>query len=557
MYPSHSDSPSRKRRAAVSAMVCVMIPILLGFAVLTIDVGVLFNTRADMQNAADAGALAATNVLASDRSSEAVQLAREHAMDIIQRHYSLGGKLAIASTDLVFGKFDYDPYANQFSFSPTDVLPDGVRISVQAAEGSANGPVSLFFASIFGKPTADVRASSAAALTGLRDIAVVIDLSGSMKHDSYLRFYTVTPINARDVWASLNGPEPSRPYVPGEEDETEYATDTGPTIGAMSAWGNPITPVGSYNPLTDPGLWYIPNTAPCVEADITASLTARGYNAARRAQIMAGPNATWANRTAVMIGVANWTPSGAADTSVSAGELTWIAYPPYRKTWTWPEYIDWVLGNNNKLFPHHPEFRFQFGLKTYLDFLLDRKDNFSQTDLTKTPEEPMRSVKDGLQEMVNITRSFDHMSLEIFAETARHEVDLSEDRQAVADRLYEMQPNHYDNTTNIGAGLQLGIDELTSVRARETAKKVIVLMSDGASSTGPDPVPVAEDAAALGITVYAISVGYIADRPTMQAIAEATGGQEFFAEGTPAQYTAQLRVIFRTIGGLGTANLIE
>jgi hypothetical protein len=266
---------------------------------------------------------------------------------------------------------------------------------------------------------------------------------------------------------------------------------------------------------------------------------------------------TWPNRVAVMIGLAQWTPGGAADTTVDNAELTWIAYPSYRKNWVWRDYVDWMSGTNNKLFPVHPEFRFRFGLKTYLDFMLDYKDNFSQTDLTNTPEEPMRSVKDGLQEMVNITRAFDHMSLEIFASTARHEVDLTSDRQSIADRLYAMQPNHYDNSTNIGSGLQSAIAELTSTRARDDAQKIIVLMSDGASTMGPDPESVAETANDLGIKIYAISVGYIADRATMQAVAAATGGQEFFAQGTPAQYTAQLQDIFRTIGGLGSATLVE
>jgi hypothetical protein len=325
----------------------------------------------------------------------------------------------------------------------------------------------------------------------------------------------------------------------------------------MTSWGDDIVP-GPYDPTSDSGLWYIPDNSPCSIAAITASLTARGYTAAQRTTLMNSSNiASWPNRVAVMIGLATWTPSGAADTTVGTTELTWIPYPSYRKTWTWPEYIDWVAGNNNKLVPVHPEFRFRFGLKTYVDFLLDRKDNFSQTDLTRTPEEPLRSVKDGVQEMVNISRCFDHMSLAIFASTGHHEVDLTSNRQAVADRLYAMQPNHYDNNTNIGAGIQLAINELTSSRARSDAQQVIVLMSDGAHTTGPDPVTVAQHAVDLGIPMYTVSVGYIADRDLMIELADMTGGREFYAAGTPAEYTAKLREIFRIIGGLGNALLIE
>jgi Flp pilus assembly protein TadG len=547
---------STRRRAAALLAVMVLLPVLLGFAVLTVDVGVLFNTRADLQNAADAGALAATNVLASDRSAAGVARARQQAIEIIQRHTTLGRSLSVASSDMVFGRIDYDAESNSFDFTPTEIFPDSVRISMQAANGSSNGPVPLYFAAIFGKRTANVRASALAGLTGARDIAVVIDLSGSMKYDSDMRFYQDTQINIRDIWASLDGPPPSDTYLPGAEGDTEYATDTGPTIGVMSTWGNAVTT--SYNPTTDPGLWYIPNNAPCAIGAITASLTARGYNGARRNAIMNSSSSTsWPNRVAVMIGVAEWTPSSGGDTSVGSTELTWIPYPSHRKNWTWAQFIDWVAGNDNRLTDDYSNFRFRFGLKTYTEFLLDRKYNFSETDLTGTPEEPMQSVKDGLREMVNITRSFDQMSLEVFATTARHEIDLTFDRESVADRLDAMQPNYYDSATNIGGGLQLAIDELTSVRARDDARPMVVLMSDGVSNEGPDPISVAEDAVALGIPVYTISVGAGADRAVLQEIAEMTGGQEFFAAGAGSEYTAELQGIFRTIGTMGFAALVE
>ncbi len=550
---------SRRRRAVALVFVAVMIPVLLGFAALTIDVGFLYNTRTDLQNAADSGALAAANVLGENRSAGGVSKARQAATDIVERYVSLGHALRIGADDLVFGRVDYDQYANKYNFTPTNVLPDAVRITVKKTAGSVNGATPLFFAGIFGKHTANVQASAIAGLTGARDIAVAIDLSGSMKYDSELRFYKTTPqINMRDVWASLDGPAPSKNYVPGPENQTEYASDTGPTIGVMNTWGTAIT--SSYNPTTDPGLWYIPNSAPCTIAAITASLTARGYNASRRNTLMnSSSSLTWPNRVAVMIGLAKWTPSSATDTTVGSTELTWIAYPSYRKNWTWAEYINWSTGTNNRLTAVNSQFRFRFGVKTFVQFLLDAKYAFSQTDFRGTPVEPMQSIKDGLQAMVDMTRSFDQMSLEVFATTARHETDLTLDRQSVADRLYLRQPNYYDPNTNIGGGLQLAIDELTSSRVRSNARPMIVLMSDGVSNTGPDAIPVAQQAVDLGIPVYTISVGTDADRSVLQQIANMTGGQEFYAAGTGAEYTAQLQSIFRTIASsvLNFAMLVE
>ena len=114
--------------------------------------------------------------------------------------------------------------------------------------------------------------------------------------------------------------------------------------------------------------------------------------------------------------------------------------------------------------------------------MLDRKDNFSQTDLTATPEEPLTAVKDGILAMVDMSSHFDRMSLEVFGSTGVHEMDLTYDRQAIADRLYNMQANHYDNSTNMGAGQQRAIESLTGVDARENAAKAIVLMSYGQST---------------------------------------------------------------------------
>ncbi len=556
MNQSTPKARSSRRRAVVVFLVLVLIPVLLGFAALTVDVGVLYNTRADLQNAADAGALAATDILSEDRSAAGVSKARQAAIDIIQRHVSLGHDLQVGADDLVFGQIDYNEDTNHYDFTPTTTFPDAVRVTIRKSAGSVNGPTNLFFAGIFGKHTANVQASATAGLTGARDIAVVVDLSGSMKYDSELRYYRdIAQVNMRDVWASMDGPAPSANYVPVAEDQSEYKNDTGPAYGIMNTWGSAIT--SSYNPTTDPGLWYIPNNAPCTIAAITTSLTARGYNASRRSTIMnSSSSSTWPNRVAVMLGLAEWHPSSGSDTTIGSSELTWAAYPAVRKNWTWADYIDWSTGNNNRLTDENSQFKFRFGVKTVVQYMLDRRNSYSETDLTHTPVEPSQSIKQGLQAMVDVTRNFDQMSLEVFATTARHELNLTEDRQSIADRLKVRQPNYYDPNTNIGGGLQLALNELAA-RGRDDARPMIVLLSDGESNAGPNATTIAQQAADLHIPVYTISVGSLADRQVMQEIAEMTGGQEFFAAGTSAEYTAQLRQIFRTIGTMGFAALIE
>lgn len=580
-----SRPSSTHRRAVVVFLVVVLIPVLLGFAVLTIDVGVLFNTRADLQNAADAGALAATVILADDRSDAGVAKARAAAIEVIQRHATLGGRpLNIDPADLVFGKVELDQIANQYKFTPTEVLPNGVHIDIIKSAGSANGAIPLFFASIFGRKTSDVTASATAALAGTRDIAVVFDLTYTMNSDSQL--YHARPhtaengtaldgmqINLRDIWCALDGPAPSRPYLPGEEDETEYASDTGPTIGAMSTWGLPIVP-NTYDPTTDPGLWYIPNSGACTEAGVTASLTARGYNAARRANIMAGPSSTWSNRTAVMIGLANWTPSSAGDTSVSSGELTWIALPSYATGWTWSNYVSFVASTSSNMYSGDSRLRYRFGVKTYTNFLLERP-RYNQTNiLWQTPELPIQAIKDAVQTFVDVlvdSGNRDHVSLETFDNIGRHQIDLTDDLQSIPDRLYELQAAHWEQTTNLGAGIAEGIEELTSSRARPESDKVIIVLSDGQPNTNEEgawdgygslvasnhALAQAQRAADENIRIYAITVGLDANRDLMQQIAKIGNGREFYAAGDPAEYTAQLQEIFFRLAGSDIAMLVE
>ena len=55
------EQVAREGAALVATFInkAVTIPVMIAFAAITIDVGMLFNTRADLQNAADAASLAA------------------------------------------------------------------------------------------------------------------------------------------------------------------------------------------------------------------------------------------------------------------------------------------------------------------------------------------------------------------------------------------------------------------------------------------------------------------------------------------------------------------
>lgn len=59
---------------------------------------------------------------------------------------------------------------------------------------------------------------------------------------------------------------------------------------------------------------------------------------------------------------------------------------------------------------------------------------------------------------------------------------------------------------------------------------VCILLSDGMSNSGPDPVTEAQNAAANNVIIYTIGLGSDADHVTLQSIASVTGGEYFYAE---------------------------
>jgi Ca-activated chloride channel homolog len=98
--------------------------------------------------------------------------------------------------------------------------------------------------------------------------------------------------------------------------------------------------------------------------------------------------------------------------------------------------------------------------------------------------------------------------------------------------------------TASGDGLQAALDLIRRGGA-ERPPAAVVLISDGKSTRGRDPVDVAREAAELGVPVYTVALGTpegtvvdgegvthqaTPDPETMQAVAEASGGQSFTVE---------------------------
>ena len=138
----------------------------------------------------------------------------------------------------------------------------------------------------------------------------------------------------------------------------------------------------------------------------------------------------------------------------------------------------------------------------------------------------------------------------------------STDHDAVRDVIDEQTA---DGATATGEALQAAIDTITQDRRNgRRAPAAIVLLSDGKTTTGRDPVDVAETARRLKIPIYTVSLGTrdatvpnpgfgpplaaAPDPETLERIAEASDGRAFTAEDDE-----ELSAIYKALGSqLGT-----
>lgn len=597
-----------RRRAAVAIQVAVSMTAIIGFAALSIDVGSMYNAKGDLQRTADSAALAAASKLASN-NGDGTALARAEAVSYTQKNAVFGRSVTLENSDIEFGRAIPNT-SGGFDFQPTETNPDSVRVRVKLEEGSANGALSLYFARVFGYDKADIDAEAIAMLIP-RDIAIVADLSGSHKEDSELRNYKNTDINLHQVWDDLPG---GISDVGSGWEGTEFPLDgeghspqmAGPAWGFMKnlGWGTESLD-GSYEPTTDPGLIELAKNANWSDAALEGALGSRGYNTEEIDAIMSSQydgNGAWDERAAVALGLAEWNsgiPGGRweiANQQNNGGGLSnagnggngnaWVGSTELNWTETFgdrtaeqsrPIFQDYINNYMNKtwteMYRANRDFKYQFGVKTFVNYVLERRTSHNQTpEFANTRQQPLKAVKEAvgfLTDELYTLETDDRLSLEIYGETARHEVDLTENYDLVSNRLAEMQAGHYDTWTNMGGGIQRGIEELSSSRARPNSRKYMIVLTDGRANVTADgstgdyvngPAYArerSEAAAAAGIKIYTVSVGSNSDVDLMDYLAGVGGGTHFHAEGSIDNYSDQLAEVFRQLGGARPVELIR
>jgi hypothetical protein len=157
-------------------MVLVMLVALLGFAALTVDTGYVFNVRAELQNTADAAALAGASGISISQNEV---LSRAHDCVVRQRGMA---EPSVLDEDIYIGR--WDPQAQSFTASPGSEGNNAVRVITRMSEERGN-PVRLFFASILGIPSIDISAKATASFgTGQPwNVVITQDITASFQDE--------------------------------------------------------------------------------------------------------------------------------------------------------------------------------------------------------------------------------------------------------------------------------------------------------------------------------------------------------------------------------------
>lgn len=201
-----------RRRGSVIPLLAVSITVLFGFVALAIDLGMIILSRAAAQNAADTAALTGARTLDNrvpiGYTSDTYDNNREEADAQARASVVVNSSLnlnTLTATSVKIGIYDYDPDAQVFrpntdiSTKPTGKAWTAVKIVVAANQPS-------FFSRVFGINSLPTSATAVAAHRP-RDIALVLDMSGSMKFSSTYQW----PEPGAGAVSGLMNPDPNYP----------------------------------------------------------------------------------------------------------------------------------------------------------------------------------------------------------------------------------------------------------------------------------------------------------------------------------------------------------
>ena len=214
-------------RGAILVHVAMSLLALMAFSAFTIDYGVLWSSRGQAQNAADAGALAG-----------AVALAYDSASDFTSSGPAQQNALVAAQTNLVWGEAPDVLVDTDITFPPCPPDSGGgtcIRVDVHRTNSRSNA-LPMFFGQLFGRPFQDMRATATAHVGGANAAVCMLPFMLSDRWEDNFDDHVDTSTYPNDGLVGIDGwsnndhyQEPQgdayRPPYPGVTNPTGWTVD--------------------------------------------------------------------------------------------------------------------------------------------------------------------------------------------------------------------------------------------------------------------------------------------------------------------------------------------
>ncbi len=171
--------PINNQRGLTAVIVAIAIVMLIGFVALAVDIGYIAATKNELQNVADAAALAGAGELGNQNLTTPGSIIETQIRDvaIAAGHENKAARLLITidDNDVEIGTWDRDATPQFNNSPPSGTLLTAVKVTARrdSDSKSTEGPITTFFAKIFGIDTADVRADAVASLSGPNEVGEI------------------------------------------------------------------------------------------------------------------------------------------------------------------------------------------------------------------------------------------------------------------------------------------------------------------------------------------------------------------------------------------------
>ena len=173
-------SPRRTRRGTILPLFALLLVAICGFVAFAVDLGLIAAARTQCQNSADAAALAGARTIDGSSNSN-LTAATANAQAAAEANKIISQSVAVSQVAVVHGTYHYD--TNAMTFSPVfpPVSPDNYNLT----QATVTASVKNQFSRVFGLSLSNISTVAIAAHRP-RDIAIVLDYSGSMNNESDL-----------------------------------------------------------------------------------------------------------------------------------------------------------------------------------------------------------------------------------------------------------------------------------------------------------------------------------------------------------------------------------